>query len=432
MKEGQVSRREFMRGAAAAGAAFGAFTILGTTAKGQGKALKVALIGCGGRGTGALQQHVDAAKILNDQLNLGVEVKVVATCDYFAGKAKDAGKKHGVPEDRCFGGPNGYKKVCEGDADIVLLGETPAFRPPHFAAAIKAGKHVFMEKPVAVDAPGCRLVIEAGEEAKKKGLLVVAGTQRRHEEGYNRQAALIKEGARGKVLAGRVGWCGGGWNEKPVGELSPDRLVSSWYFWVQMSGDHIVEQHVHNLDVANWFVGSHPIACMAFGGRARRRAGNIFDFFSGDVEYPGGVHIHSMCRQVNKCWEWVSEDFVYEKQPPPGFKLSDPLPYSEIPQKTPDGKWFGGHQQEHVNMLYYLAKGKELNEARSVAESTAVAVMIRDSAYTGERIEWKAMMEDPKLKPELYNLKLRPSWEDYEQGTVELPKEGDFPIPGKA
>lgn len=430
MKEKRdVTRRDFMKGAAAAGAAFGAFQILGATAKGQGKLFRVGLIGCGGRGSGALSQHVEAAKILNDELKLGIEIQVVACADFFKDRAEGTGKRHGVPADKCFGGADNYKKLLEVPMDTVLMAQAPVFRPPHFEAAVKAGKHVFMEKPIGVDAPGIRKVMEAGKLAKEKGLMVVAGTQRRHEQGYNRQYQLIKEGAVGKVLAGRVAWnMGKIFHNNPMNPTKPDDLVrgGNWQLWIEMSGDHICEQHVHNLDIANWFIGRHPVSAVGFGGRARRKAGNMYDFFSGDVDYGDGVHIHSMCRQVGGCWDWVGESFVYEKQAPKDYKFQEPIRYSEIPQKG------GGHMQEHINMLYYLVKGKELNEAQSVAEATAAAIMVRDSAYTGKMMTWEEMFGDPKKNPALYNKMLKPSWEDFETGNIEYPKDGDAPIPGTA
>ena len=433
--DGVVSRRGFIRTAVRTGAAVGGLTLLGSTAKGQGKIFKVALIGCGGRGSGALAQHVEAARILNKALDLGIEVKVVATADYFARKAENTGARYDVPKERCFGGPDSYKKVAETDADIVLQATSPNFRPLHLETFVEAGKHVFMEKPAAVDPPGCRRIIAAGEAAKKKGLLIVAGTQRRHEQGYNQRAAMIKEGAFGKILGGRVSWCMGfiGWSARDL--IKPKNagdLVRTWPNWVALCGDHICEQHVHNLDIANWFLGRPPKSCAGFGGSARRAAGDMFDFFSLDLDYGDGVHIHSMCRQIAGCWDWVGEDFVYEKSPPAGFKLQNPVPYSEIPQKNEKGQEFGGHMQEHINLLYYLAKGKELNEARSVAEATAVAVMGRISACTGQDVAWADMMGDPKKKPELYDLTCRPTAEELEKGDFEMPKERVFAIPGKA
>ena len=437
-RQERVSRRDFMRTALRTGAAVGGLTILGATAKGQGKAYRVGLIGCGGRGRDALRQHVEAAKILNDALNLGVEVQVVATADWFKKSAEDTGKKHNLPPDKCFGGPDNYRKLLEVPMDTVLMAQAPVFRPLHLEAAIQAGRNVFTEKPVAVDPPGCRRVIAAGKLAKDKGLMVVAGTQRRHEEGYNRQAAMIKEGALGKVLGGRVSWLQGGiFHNNIMNPKGPDDVVRSgnWQLWIETSGDHICEQHVHNIDIANWFVGHVPVSAVGFGGRAHRRAGDMYDFFSGDLDYGDGVHIHSMCRQIAGCWGHPFEEFVYEKQPPAGFKLQNPLPYDGIPQKDKNNRGFGGHQQEHINMLYYLVKGKPLNEAQNVAESTAVSILIRDSAYTGKLITWAEMMEppkDPEKPPEAYNRQRRPTAEDFEKPDCPMPKDGDAPIPGTA
>jgi len=427
-KDGRFSRRDFMRGAVAAGAAIGSFTILGATAKGQGKVFRVGIIGCGGRGGGALKQHLEAAKVLNDGLNLGIEMQVVACADFIKGKAEGCGKQHGVPAERCFGGADNYKKLLEVPLDNVVMGQAPAFRPPHFAACVKAGKNVFMEKPSAVDAPGVRMVMEAGKLAKEKGLVVVAGTQRRHQQDYNRQAQLIKEGALGKVLGGRVAWNQGKiFHNNPMNPTKPEDLVRSgnWQLWIEMSGDHICEQHVHNLDIANWFVGRPPATAAGFGGRARRKAGNMYDFFSGDVDYGDGVHIHSMCRQIGGCWDWQSESFVYEKRAPGDYKFQEPVRYSDIPQKG------GAYVQEHINMLYHIIKGKELNEAQNVAEATAAAIMIRDSAYTGQMMHWNEMFGDPKKNPEIYNKACKPSWQDFETGEIVYPKDGDAPVPGK-
>jgi predicted dehydrogenase len=418
---------------AAAGSALGAFTVLGATAKGQGKTFRVALIGCGGRGRGALGQHLNAANILNKALSLGLDMKVVATGDYFKDRAEQAGKGRGVPENRCFGGADCYRKVFDsGKIDILVTAATPAFRPPHVEAAVEHGAHVFTEKPVAVDARGCRRIIQAGEKAKEKGLLVVAGTQRRHQKNYiDTQHAICVENVLGRVMGGRVSWCSGHmFARSPINAETTDDFVRSWKNWIELSGDHIVEQHVHNLDIGNWFMGGPPVAAVGFGGRAHRPAGNMFDYFSIDLEYSEGRHIHSMCRQVSGCWRWVGEELICENGTTRGSGAKGLAPkaspvITEIPQVR------GGHQQEHVNMLYYLVKGKYINEARNVAEATAVAVMGRDACYTGQRITWQEMMDDPKKNPAIYNRQLKPTAEDFEKGSVEIPKEGDIPIPGK-
>ena len=415
-----LSRRDFMRGAAAAGG----LAILGATAKGAGKTFKVGLIGCGGRGNGALAQHVQAGK------TLGLNIQVVAAADYFKDRAERTGAKYGLPKERCFAGADAYRKLAATDAEIVLMATPPLFRPAHFAACVEAGKHVFIEKPIAVDPPGCRRVIALGEEAKKKGLVVVAGTNMRHEKRFiDTHQAVAVEGALGKLYAGRVSFCIRHmfW-KSPINPTRPEDLVRSWQNWIALSGDHIVEQHVHNIDIANWFVGRPPVSAIGFGGRARRPAGDMYDFFSVDFDYGDGVHIHSVCRQVTGCWNWVGHDFVYDKGRTDGANKPTPKA-SPVPADLPQVR--GGHSQEHVNLLYALTRGKPLNQARAVAEATAAAVMGREAAYTGKQVFWRDMMDDPEKRPDLYGLTLKPTADDFEKGTVGIPKEGVIPVPGK-
>jgi myo-inositol 2-dehydrogenase/D-chiro-inositol 1-dehydrogenase len=426
--DGKVSRRQFMKGAVAAGVAAGSVRILGAAPKGTPRVMKVGLIGCGGRGGGAISDHLRASRALNKALNVGVESKAWAFADWQKGRAEGQGRRYGVPKERCFGGPDAYRKLIDSGVDIVLMATPPAFRPLHFETCIKAGKHVFMEKPVAVDPPGCRRVIAAGEEAKKKGLAVVAGTQRRHERGRMRHVAALRDGAFGRVMGGRVSWCQGKiFSNRPINPKNPGDLAGPgrWQLWVEMSGDHIVEQHVHNLDIANWYVGSPPVAAVGFGHRHRRVAGNMYDFFSIDFEYPGHIHIHSTCRQIGGCFNWVGEHFTYEKRPPRNYKYRTPVP-DEIPQE-------GGSQvQEHTDLLYWLLKGKPLNEARNVAEATGAAIMGRDSAFSGKRITWEEMMTNPAKNPKVYNNQLSPAPEDFEKDNVPMLKDGEIRVPGTA
>jgi len=420
------SRRDFMKAAAAAGAALAPLTVLGAEPKGSGKTFKIALIGCGGRGRGAVRYNLQAAKVL------GMTVQVVATADYFKDRAEKAGAAWGVPKERCFGGAGGYRKLLETDCEIVLNATAPLFRPIHLEATIEAGKHAFIEKPVAVDPPGCRRVIAAGEKARDKGLVVVSGTEMRHQRPFvDTHQSVVVEKQLGLLFGGRVSFCIRHmfWKQ-PIKPEKPEDLIRSWQNWIELSGDHIVEQHVHNIDIANWFAGRPPVSAVGFGGRARRPAGNMFDFFSVDYDYGEGVHIHSMCRQITGCWNWVGHEFVYEKGRHGGSNGPKPAK-SPWPDDLPVVK--GGHLQEQVNVLYYVAKGKPLDQARAVAESTATAVLGREAAYTGKRVLWAEMMdEDARLRnPALYNLTLKPTAEDFETGKVEIPKEGVVPIPGK-
>ena len=397
--------------------------LLGAADKGQGRRYKIGLIGCGGRGSGAVRDALEAGKIL------GFDVRVAAVADYFKDRALRAGQRFDVPPDRCFGGPTCYQALLETDVQIVLIAAAPLFRPLHLEAAVKAGKHAFVEKPVAVDPPGCRRVIAAGQEATEKGLVITAGTEMRHEWDFRQtHQALTVEGAFGKLRAGRVSFCiASMFATRPIEPKTADDLVRTWQSWVALSGDHLVEQHVHNIDVANWFCGHPPVSAVGFGGRAQRCAGDMYDFFSVDYDYGDGVHIHSMCRQVNNCWNWVGHDFVYEKGRTKGNDYPKPQ-QSPIPADLVRGP--SGHHQEQIDTLYYVNKGEPRDEARAVARSTATAVMGRISAYTGKQVSWDEMMENPQKKPEIFNLTLKPTAEDFEKGTVEIPKENVVAIPG--
>jgi myo-inositol 2-dehydrogenase / D-chiro-inositol 1-dehydrogenase len=419
-----ISRRDFVRTTLSAGLAIGAPNLLGTEAKGTGKTFKIGLIGCGGRGLGAATDSLEMGK------RMGFNVQLVALADYFQDRALRAGKRFNVPADRCFGGATSYRKLMETDAEIVLMATAPLFRPLHLQAAIQAGKHVFIEKPVAVDPPGCRKVIAAGEEAKKKGLVIVAGTEMRHDFNYRKtHRALVVEKALGRLMAGRISFCiASMFSTKPINPKTADDLVRTWQSWVALSGDHLVEQHVHNVDIANWFCGQPPVSAVGFGGRAQRQAGDMYDFFSVDYDYGNGVHIHSMCRQVNGCWNSTGHDFVFEKGRTNGANYPKPQ-QSPIPADLPEGAT--GSQQEQIDTLYSVNKGEPLDQARAVAESSAAAILGRISAYTGLPVTWKEIMVEPDLAPELYGLTLKPTAEDFENGTVEIPKENVIARPGQ-
>jgi myo-inositol 2-dehydrogenase/D-chiro-inositol 1-dehydrogenase len=419
-----LSRRDFVQTALGAGVALSAPTILGATAKGQGRIFKVGLIGCGGRGRGAAAGALDAGKIL------GFDVRIVAVADYFRERALRAGRDLDVPAERCFGGATCYQAMMETDAQIVLMATAPVFRPLHLEAAVKAGKHVFIEKPVAVDPPGCRRVIAAGAEAEKKGLVITAGTEMRHDFNHRKtHQAVAVEKALGRLYAGRIWFCiASMFSTSPINPKTPDDLVRTWQSWISLSGDHLVEQHVHNIDIANWFCGGPPVGAVGFGGRGQRVAGDMYDFFSVDYDYGDGVNIHSMCRQINGCWNRTGHDFVYEKGRTDGSDYpkcrQSPIP-DDLPQAPAD------HIQEQVDTLYYVSKGRPVNQAKDVAQSTAAAVMGRISAYTGQQVTYKEMMEDPSINPACYNLTLKPTAEDFDKGTVEIPPENVIPRPGQ-
>ncbi|MBW7988474.1 MAG: twin-arginine translocation signal domain-containing protein [Planctomycetes bacterium] len=416
-----ITRRDFIKTSAA-----GAATVLAGKnvifAAPAGRKLRIALIGCGGRGNGALANCLDAGKHIEN-----LDLEVVATADWFKNKAEATGKKYNVPASRCFGGAEAYKDLLHTNVDVVLIATSPNFRPVHFEAAIKAGKNVFMEKPVAVDPPGGRRIIAAGELAKSMGLAVVAGTQRRHQASYLRTQYAIERGAIGKIVGGCVWWCGGAlwYRTQNPNESDADYMVRNWVSFTEMSGDHIVEQHVHNLDVANWYIGHPPENALGFGGRARRKTGDQFDFFSLDLDYGDGVHIHSMCRQINGTDGGVKEFFRgTQGQSMGGGRLKG----RDI--STPDfPEHKGPYCQEHVDLLNSILRQEPLNEARNVAESTLTAIMGRISAYTGKMVRWTDITENKKSP--WYNLTIKPTAEEFEKGEVEAPLDDIAAVPGR-
>ncbi len=377
-----------------------------------GPALKAGLVGCGSRGTGAAK----------DILNGAPDIKITALADVFGDRLENATKAlkdrgQEIPDDRCFVGFDAYKKLIATDVDIVLLATPPHFRPEHFAAAVEAKKHVFMEKPVAVDPVGVRSILATGEKAKQLGLSVVAGTQRRHKKSYIETYKRIADGAIGEIVAARCYWNQGQlwYREREPKWSEMEWMIRDWVNWSWLSGDHIVEQHVHNIDVIHWFTGSHPTKAVGMGGRMRRVTGDQYDFFCVDFEFGDGRHLHSMCRQINGCANNVSEYIV-------GTKGS-----SNCQNKIfgPDGsvQWaYEGpkeqeYVQEHTDLVEAIRTGNPINEAKNVAESTLTAIMGRNSAYTGREATWDELMgSDARLGPSEYAL-----------GPVPI---GKAPIPG--
>ena len=422
MKSSPLSRRSFLGTSTLAGVSLAGGDVFGQSGTTASKKIKVGLIGCGGRGKGALKDFFAACKIL------GLECELVAAGDAFGNLAMAAGKDYGLAEKFCFGGYDNYQKVIATDCDYVIMATPPAFRPVHFAAAVEAGKHCFIEKPVAVDPAGARSVIATGEKAATKGLAVVTGTQRRHSLGYLRNKALIDAGAIGEIKGGVVQWNGTvPWiKRREEGESDTSYITRNWLNFNELSGDHIVEQHVHNLDVAVWFLGRLPISALGFGGRARRETGNMFDFFSVDYDFGKDVHIHSQCRQLSGAYGRVGELFTgTEGVCLGGGKLTGKD--VSIPEIKLDSD--NGMVQEHVDMIRSVLTGKPLNHARRIAEVTLMAIMGRISAYTGELVRWTDIANNADSP--FYQQLCSPTALDFEKGPITLPAEVP-PVPGKA
>ncbi len=404
-----ISRRDAMKTAAVLGAsalvapAFGA----GLSRRGS-DLIRIGVIGCGGRGTGAAINALEAdpgtrvvalADLVADRLT--------ASLNNLRSQAEQRGwtDRIDVADDHRFTGFDAYTGLLAlPSVDAVILATPPGFRPAHFESAVGAGKHVFMEKPAAVDPAGVRKVIAAARTADEKELSVVAGTQRRHQDNYLQLMGRITAGEIGEIVSARCYWNQGGlWvKERAPEQTEMEWQCRNWLYFCWLSGDHITEQHVHNIDVINWTKGGPPAKAVGMGGRQVRtdaKYGNIFDHFAIDFEYPDGTPLLSMCRQIDGCAGKVQEDIVGTK----GSAMARPG-LSVI--KNERGGWRtrgseNPYVTEHVDLFASIrGASPRLNEAKRVAESTLTAIMGRMSAYTGKEVTWEqAMSSELDLMP---------------------------------
>jgi myo-inositol 2-dehydrogenase/D-chiro-inositol 1-dehydrogenase len=432
MKESDFSRRDFIGAATVAGAGLLLASCGGKTypkmtfvdKAPDGPLLKAGLVGCGGRGTEAANQFVKA----------GNNLQIVALADTFDDRLQKARKtietksNQKIEDSRCYIGFDSYKKVIESDLDVILLATPPAFRPVHFEAAVEAKKHIFMEKPVAVDPGGARSIMASAEKAKAYNLCVVTGTQRRHQRPYVETQSRVAAGAIGKIVAARAAWMQGQLWYKPrqEGWTDMEAMLRDWVNWSWLSGDHIVEQHVHNIDVINWFAGTFPVKAIGQGSRARRVTGDQYDFFTVDFVFPGtkdkdgkdrdGFHMTSLCRQVDGCkndigeYIWGTEgstncaDTIFNKDGNIAWQYQEE---SKEPGKKMDPGYslVNPYEQEHVDLVNAIRTNKPINEAAETAKSTLAGIMGRISAYTGKEVTLEQVMaSDLKLGPKEYAL----------------------------
>lgn len=436
-----LSRRQFLKHASASAAGVAALSqapFILTTHAASDDPIRIGLVGCGGRGTGAVADVLGAQTDVNypsagyhtENIKVGAapttrNVEVVALADVFqdrlnACRQQLAKLNINIAPEKCFVGFDAYKKLMAApDVNYVILATPPHFRPAQLMEAVNAGKHVFMEKPVAVDGPGVRLVMEAGRLAKEKRLGIAAGTQRRHQRSYNEAIQRIHDGAIGDIVYGRAYWNGGViWVIDRQDQWSDmEWQLRNWNYFTWLGGDHIVEQHVHNLDVINWAMNAHPVKALALGGRQARpnkNYGHIYDHFAVEYEYANGARMFSQCRQMNGCEGKVEEAVMGTKgssnckdwiRPTEGqlwrFRTGEVNPY----------------QQEHQDLIESIRKGEPINDAQAIAESTLTGIMGRESAYTGQSVEWEqALNSTTKLGPE-----------KYEMGSLPFP---EVPMPG--
>lgn len=432
----QQDRRDFLKATAmlAGGAMISSIPLAGAYASGS-DTIKIALIGCGDRGTGA------AFQALSTKFN----IKLVAMADAFQDRLDNSfqslsskfGAKVDVPKERQFVGFDAYLKAIPL-ADVVLLTTPPGFRPIHFEEAVKQNKQIFMEKPVAVDAPGIRKVLAAAEEAKKKKLNVVVGLQRRYQTNYRESIKRINDGAIGDIMAGQVYWNSGGVWVRPrtASQTEMEYQMRNWYYFNWLCGDHIVEQHVHNIDIANWVKNAHPISVQGTGSRAWRTGkdyGEIYDNHSIELTYADGAIIHSQCRHFEGISNRVDESFQGTKGK---IYLSGS---NQAIMKDYSGKELYNHntkgnanpyQTEHDELFDAVSKGEyKFSNVDYAATSTFSAIIGRYATYSGQTIKWdEALASNISLMPERFAWDANPKLMPDEKGLYPVAMPGQAKV----
>lgn len=415
-----VSRRNFIKktgiGVATTAAVFNVPYIM-TAHAAPDAPINIGLIGCGGRGTGAALDAVNAATNViypdsgyhTEDAKEGAKaaaanVKIMAMADVFDDRLKSSRnqlQKVGleVKDEYCFVGFDAYKKLLEiPEINYVILATPPHFRPIHLRATIEAGKNAFLEKPAAVDPAGIRSIIESGKIAEQKGLTIGAGTQRRRDNAYRELIAKIHGGEIGDIYSGVARWMGGElWYIDPQdGWSDMEKQLRNWNYYTWLSGDFIVEQFVHSLDLVNWVLQEHPIKAIGLGGRQVRtdpdKHGNIYDHFSVQYEYPNDVTIFCLDRQINGCTNHVDDAFTGSKG-----KANFSYRRTGLQLRNGDSWRFRGdrnnpYQVEHDELIQAIREGKPINEAQQVAESTLTAIMGREAVYSGQEITWDKVL----------------------------------------
>ena len=398
------------------------------------KKLKISVVGCGGRGTGAAVQALRADK----------NVELVALCDAFEDRLErslnaiidelDGEMNIKVKDKNKFVGFDGYKKAIDL-ADVVILATPPGFRPQHFEYAVNKSKHIFMEKPVATDAAGVRRILESAKLVKEKKLNVVVGLQRRYQLSYLDILKQVRRGVAGKIISGTVKWNGHGvWVRKREPQQSElEYQMRNWYYFNWLCGDHIVEQHIHNLDVANWFLDEHPISAQGMGGREVRKGidhGEIFDHHYVEFKYPSGAVIHSQCRHQPGTLRKVNEVLVGTKgviNLRNGGVVTINDHNGNLLHKYDPKNDISPYQIEHNKLFKSIRSGGQIDDTEYGAKATMTAIMGRMATYSGKLIEWEsAMNADEKLVPD--NL----SWGSTAPVLPDNQGKYKVPVPGKS
>lgn len=393
----------------------------------DGKPLTAGLIGCGSRGTGAALQFLHA----------GNDLKITYLADLFPDRMSACREKlsaegnNVVADDHCFLGFDAYKKVLDSDVDVVLLTTPSHFRPEHFKAAVEAKKHVFMEKPCAVDPVGVRTVLAAAKQAKAAGLTVVTGNQRHHRRDYWEAYVQVQNGAIGDILSGACHWdIGNIWEvQRRPGWSDMEYCLRDWFNSKWVSGDSMLDLMVHNIDILTWFMGGYPKSAVGYGGCARKKVGDTYDYFSIDYMLDNNRPMLVTTRQIDGCQTRIGEFLRGTKgaailNDVGEMKLVDNdnrviWEYKDangqpLPVKNP-------YEQEHVHLVESIRKNLKLNQAEILALATLAGIMGREAAYTGKEISWDEIMASTlRLGPTEYKLGPLPK-EVYNPGHAPLP-----------
>ncbi len=433
----KLSRRDFVKASSitAGGLLLGSLP-LGSTAYAAGSdLLKIALIGCGSRGTGAAAnalssnegvQLVAMADILEDQL--ADSYRILSTRYANSDKVN-------VPEEHKFVGFDSFKQAI-ALADVVLLTTPTFFRPLHFEEAVRQGKHVFMEKPVAVDAAGVRRVIEAGKKAKEKNLNVVVGLQRRYDLRYRELYRRLQDGQVGEIISGQVYWNQGPFfiRERQPGWSELEHQIRNHFHFIWQAGDQVLDQMIHNIDVANWYLGEHPITAQGMGGREVRTGaeyGQIFDHNFIEYTYPSGAVISAQCRQIPGCYNIVTERFNGSKGflstgGPEGPTIRDRKQNELFRYESTDDP--SPYDHEHVELIDAIRSGNTIDNTDYASKSTMTAIMGFMATYSGKFLEWdEALNSDKRMYPHHDLLPEDVTWDT--PAPVQPNEDGYYPIP---
>ncbi len=413
-----LSRRMFIAAAAAGATAaacakpageeavtsLGPKVVKGPVTAPDGEEIRAGLIGCGGRGSGAAMNFLEA----------GPNVKLVAMADLFEDRLQGARERIAsraetgmeVTDENCFVGFDAYKKLIDSDVNYIINATPPKFRAEYFQAAVEARKHVFMEKPLAVDSAGVKSILETCERADALNVRVGTGTQYRHMGSYQETYNRVMDGAIGELRSARAYYLTGQlWYKEPTREWSEmEAMIRDWVNWCWLSGDHIVEQFIHNMDNQLWFLGEKPVKAVGMGARMRRVTGDQYDFFSVDYEMESGIHLEAKCRQIDGCQNNVSDFIVGTKGATNCrdtiYDLNGEIVWQYDQNKVTWGRQQKGsiegvemdnnpYVQEHIDLVTAIREEKPYNRATDTATSTLAAIMGREAAYTGREITWE-------------------------------------------